>query len=377
MPEVLMPIELLTLKNLAAFRRFSEAAWDRPKSEAYYRWRYFDAPGLITVMANQGDQCVASISAFSRTYCNGDETAECLEPFDWYCLPATRGSGVGVRLLKTLMDTGRPLLTLGGSAETLRIIPRLGWKTVGEATEFFLPLTGNYLLRNRALPDYWKRVLTPSLDLATATWFTPARPNGVRNCVVLPVSGMDHDLARIDGPAGFRSVPDPRFFEWLMKGSPATGSYLLIVLTVDGEAAAWITGRLHRSRGLLHGTVLDLRLKRNDEKLAKNAIRHMARALAGFGADEVRAVATADFYSSVYRKSGFLAAREKIPVLVWAGRHRLSTDHIYLTGTADGAIFPLQDSLQYRETRREPLQQTRRLCSRANITASPGRDFLD
>src|SRR5260221_6757155 len=122
-----MPIEPLTRKNFPAFKQSAEEAWDRPVGDAYYQWRYFDAPDVITLVADRGGDCVASISAFSRTYKFGDDLVECLDPFDWYCLPSARGSGVGVRLVKCLMDVGKPILALGGSSDTLRIIPRLGW----------------------------------------------------------------------------------------------------------------------------------------------------------------------------------------------------------------------------------------------------------
>jgi hypothetical protein len=185
------------------------------------------------------------------------------------------------------------------------------------------------------------------LNLAASIWFKPAKPNGASNCVVHPVSGIDHTLAQVDGPAGFRSVPDPRYWDWLAGGSPATGTYIPLVLTANGETVAWVVGRLYRSRGLLHGTILDLRLKRPDEELAKSAIQYMARALAGFGADDVRAVTTSGLFSAAYKRAGFLAGHRKIPVFAWAGRHQLVTDHISLSCAADDAFCPLQDSTNY------------------------------
>ncbi len=352
-----MPIEPLTRKYFPAFKRFAEEAWDRAVSDAYYQWRYFDAPDLITLVANHGGECVSSLSAFSRTYQFGDEPVECLDPFDWYSLPSVRGSGVGVRLIKYLMDVGKPILTLGGSADTLQIIPRLGWKTVSEATEFFLPLTSRYLLRNRRLPNHWNRAIAPPLDFATATWFMPAKPHGASNCVVLPVSGIDRNLVHIDGPAGFRSVPDPRIFDWLMKGSPVTGTYIPMALVGEQEIVAWIIGRLYRSGGLLHGMILDLRLQRQDEALAESAIKYMARALAGFGADHIRAVTTFGLFSAAYRRSGFLAGREKIPVMMWPESRKLISEQISVSGTADGAFWPLQEDMTQQEIHREPLHR--------------------
>lgn len=340
-----MPIEPLSSDNFAAFRRFSEEVWDRPRSDAYYRWRYFDAPNLITLIATRGDRCVGSLSAFSRIYYNGDETLECLEAFDWRCLQAVKGSGVGIRLATKMMEVGKPILSLGGSADTMRLIPRMGWTAISEATEFFLPLSSAYLLRNRRLPDYCKRAIAPSLDLAASAWFKPAKPNGSGDCVPLPVSAIDGELAQINGPAGFRSVPDPRLFAWLMRGWPATGIYVPMMLKADGDAVAWIIGRLHRSGGLLHGTILDLRLARQDEAIAVSAITHLARALAGCGADAIHTVTTSVFFAAAYRKCGFLAGRERIPAMAWAGRHKLITDRISWSCFADGAFHPLQGNL--------------------------------
>ena len=349
-----MLIEQLSSRNLAAFKRFSEETWDRPKGDPYFQWRYLDVPAATTLMALQEGRCAASVSVFARTYHSGDEEVECLEPFDWHSAPAVKGSGIGIRLLKSLMDIGKPMVCVGGSADTLRMVPRMGWKTIGHAKVLCLPLTSRYLLQNRRLPDPFKRVIALPLDLALSSWFKLAKANSATKWACLPVAGIDRNLAHIDGPGGFRSVPDPHFFQWLALGSPVTGTYVPLALTAHGEIVAWIIARLYRSKGLLHGTILDIRVKRQDVELAQSAVRHMVRTLEGLGADYVRTITTSDFIAVACKKSGLLATGGTEVVMVWAGRHKLRLEQPHLCSPSDWAFSPLHDTLKYQEKQTGP-----------------------
>lgn len=336
-----MLIKPLTADNLPALQRFAETVWRRPKHASYYRWRYFDAPRQTTWLALQGERCVAALSAFARGYRNGGETLECHECFDWYTLPEMRGSGVGIRLMQTLLDSGKPVVALGGSADTLHLLPRLGFAQVGAATEFFLPLSAAYLFRNRPLPELARSALGPLIDLAAHAWFTPRRAEGWVPELV-PISRIDRRLALLDGVSGFAPIPDPQFHAWLERGS-ATGRYLAAMLAQDGEVVAWGLARLHRSGGLAHGTILDMRLAIADQEIAAGAAKTMARALAESGADSVRACTTSHFLARAYRAAGFLGAAEKIPALVWRGKHELMLDNLSLSCAPDGAFQPLHE----------------------------------
>lgn len=377
-----MKLEPLGARNLGAFRQFVEQVWKRPKSDAYYRWRYFEAPRLSTLVAMHGERCVAAICAFERQYHSGQARVACLEPFDWFTLPEMRSTAVGLRLMKRLQASGMPVLGLGGSPQTLQLLPRLGFQTVAQATQFVLPLTAAYILRNRRLPALARRAVVPVLDGLAAAWFTPARRRCMARFEFRPTPRIDAQLAAIDGPGGFRSVPEPRFFDWLQDGAAVgagTGEYLPLVVAERGTPVAWSVGRLYRAGGLCRGVILDVRLRRGDDELAESTIRGMARLLARSGADDVRALTTSATLCAAYRKAGFRAGGETAPAMVWTGGRALALDAVSMSGIADAAFLPAEDLAPEQPValagvagaHAVPEEPPRRIVRRRSVVAGP------
>jgi len=335
-------IEQLSASNFESLKRFSEEVWQRPTSDAYYTWRYLDAPGHTTLLATQGERCVGTVSAFCRKYQTEAGIVDGLEAFDWYTLPAMRGSGVGIRLMKSLLDLGKPMVALGGSEDTLDLLPRLGFKTVAAATEFFLPLSGAYILRNKSVPTVARRFVEPFLDVAASLRFKPGQTANGFSIEYHPLSGRDAGLAQAtDGLTGFRTLPDAPFLDWLSKGV-GTGSYIAITVAKGRQTLAWCLARLYRAEGLLHGAILEIRTVEADPNLAVTTLKAVGRRLAELGADDVRGFSTSDALCSAYAAAGFLASKEKLPAMIWSGKHTLALDRISLSCGPDGAFWPLQ-----------------------------------
>jgi len=83
---------------------FLSAPGPAPAPRAFYRWRYLECPDQRALLAVRNGECVAMLCAFARDYLIDGTRVECLETFDWYCLPEFRGSGLGVRIMRTLME---------------------------------------------------------------------------------------------------------------------------------------------------------------------------------------------------------------------------------------------------------------------------------
>jgi hypothetical protein len=66
----------------ATVQRFAEQTWRRPRSEAFYRWRYDEAPAFQAFLALRGGECLAMQTAFRRPYRVGEREVHILEPFD-------------------------------------------------------------------------------------------------------------------------------------------------------------------------------------------------------------------------------------------------------------------------------------------------------
>ncbi|MGQ0652028.1 MAG: hypothetical protein ACT4P4_07145 [Betaproteobacteria bacterium] len=337
-----MRFETLGEHNFDAFRRLAEHAWRRPTSPQYYRWRYFEAPALTTLLALEGEQCLATISWFERAYRSGERALSCVEPFDWYALPESRRSGAGLRLMKLVQKAGKPILGFGGSDHTRRILPNLGFRPVGEAALFVLPLTGAYVLRNAPLPRLARRVLGRAATAAVSLWFrAPAADTGFE---AHRVPRIDASMAAIGGPAGFASVPDPAYYDWVEKGAACgAGQYIPVEVLYEGRRAAWGIGRLFRHSGLLHAAIVELRLARADAALAAAAVRGMTRILARSGADNVRAWSQLPLLSEAYRRAGFRMTSARAQAMVW-GPQPAAQEGADFSRIADAAFFPLHDA---------------------------------
>jgi len=341
-----MRFERLGQHNFEPFRVLAEHAWRRATSEAYYRWRYFEAPGLTTLLAMDGERCIGTISYFERTYRAGESTLACIEPFDWFALPEARRTAAGLRLMKQLQKLGQPILGCGGSEDTIAILPKLGFRPVGEACQFVLPLTGTYLLRNAALPKLVRRGLAGVLNTAASTWFTPAALKGARALECSRVPRIDPALAAMAGPAGFASIPDPAYFDWLERGAGiggATGRYIPVEIREGGKTAAWGIGRLYRRGGVMNGTIVELRTARDDAGLAEGAIRAITRVLARSGADNVRVWSALPLWSDAYRAAGFRTTSARAQAMVWTPQASLEIGSHNLCAIADAAFFPAHD----------------------------------
>lgn len=125
------------------------------------RWKYWqergDWPGPRSFVMARGSEIFAHAGVIPGTCVMGARRVGIIHMIDW----AARSSapGAGVALMKYLGRRTDALLAIGGSTETLRILPHLGFRPCGSAMAFVRSL--------RPL-----RILTPSVH---AAWRLPPR----------------------------------------------------------------------------------------------------------------------------------------------------------------------------------------------------------
>ena len=64
---------------------------------------------------------------------------------DWQVVPDDRSVGVGIGLLRKAETATPILITLQGSNDTRRMLPRLGWRESVRAAAWLRPLSGRYV----------------------------------------------------------------------------------------------------------------------------------------------------------------------------------------------------------------------------------------
>jgi hypothetical protein len=241
-----MDLSPLTPALLPELRRFWRRMSDRPDDDAFVRWRYLEHPSQVTWLALRGGECVATISAYARRYRSGGEEVACLEPFDWACLPEVRAHGLGIRLLRQLRQAGRPTISVGGSADTLALAPRISAE-IGVVRAFALPLAGalrDALRRRFGLPTGLAAALSRSVE----PWFgggrRPAAPRGAR---VQPMGAFGEELEGLYAGAlqALVPVPEPAHLAWLTRGHAGGDRFVPLLFEVDGGVAGWSLSRVH------------------------------------------------------------------------------------------------------------------------------------
>jgi hypothetical protein len=129
----------------------------KPNSEpAHLDWKYWhvraDWPGPRSFVMTRGDEILAHAAVTPGACLCGAQSASVrrvrtLHMIDWAARPTATGAGVS--LMKYLGQGTEALLAIGGSAQTLQLLPHLGFSSVGMATCYVRPL-------------HPARVLTPS-----------------------------------------------------------------------------------------------------------------------------------------------------------------------------------------------------------------------
>jgi hypothetical protein len=324
--------------------RFSRRTWPRPGGEDFFRWRYLEAPAQRVMLALRGEEVVATIAAFQRDYLIGGRRQTCLETLDWFCLPEYRGSGIGIRVLQGFMKVGEPIIAVGGTADTLSLLPRLGWRRLAVASAFRLPLdgesVGQSLRRRFRLPA---RVGRTMFDRIARPWFEPRvrrRPAGGE---VTQVAAPGDDLLPLyEGDTGYGVLPLPHLphLRWLTGGFPAMGPFVILHFLVRGTLRGWTLLRASGPEGRQEVTLVEAYAPRPDESLTTWMISESLVHAAEWSPLAVNTQTTCPILRRALQRNRFLSAGE-VPIHVWPGDLAGAAGPFHLVQNAsDGALIP-------------------------------------
>jgi hypothetical protein len=229
---------------------------------------------------------------------------------DWVALPDC--AGAGVTLLKRVGQMVEGIFTVGGSESTQKILPALGFKSLGTATRFILPLrllarlpdsfrarlsaarfARNLFLsvkrkRSGAIPNGWRARRLPAAELGASPFPTP-RAHGARAVFMRSPAAIAELLECPSAPAEF----------YIVEQEGAARGYF--VLTLAGKqcriAEAWVeTDQVQDWRTLF---ALAIREARAHPQVA-----------------ELVAIASTDIEAQALREAGFPVCG-RFPMRLW------------------------------------------------------------
>ena len=333
-------VEAFTERHLPMLRRFSEAYWDRPRTEQFYRWRYLQSmPFSRTFIAHNDTDCLGLVAAFRKRYIINGAPTDCLELFDWHALPGFKGSGVGIRVVRALMREGVRVIGLGGTADVLKALPAMGFQQLGGATNFELPLVG------RAIEEGFRKrvpIKVPGerwlLNALTRAWYQPRRRMGEG---VTPVAMLGEEVADLySDRVGYDvvQVPNLEYQRWLSSGYPFTGAYSYWYFVADGKIRGWAMTRVYDADGRREAAIVDLFTPNPTAELYRRMVADLSSALAGVGPDLIRVRTSCPLLQASLLRNRYRPGRT-VPIFTWPKGLEAMAVHMTLNHS-DAGIRP-------------------------------------
>jgi hypothetical protein len=330
---------------LPLVRGFSERYWSRPHSDAYYEWRYLrPQPFSRMFLAVQDDRCLGMLFALRKPYRIAGRPLDCLEVFDWHCLPGEKGTGIGIRLMRAMMRQPEPVLSVGGTADVHATLPKMGWEHIGAAPHFELVISPDALaarLRHRA--GLHPALTQGALQLLSAGYFTPHRrcvpSTGLVSGVAVLPAGV-RELYRDAGGYGFVQQPQPDVQRWIMDSS-WSGHFGYLVFALAGRVRGWAMTRTFATKSGPEAAIVEIFAPRPDVALYTWMVSEAATALLVARPRRIHSRASCPVLQAALRANHFRVLPPDPPVHLWP---RGAWDHagpLHITlGHSDAPLLP-------------------------------------
>jgi acetyltransferase (GNAT) family protein len=340
-----MPIEIAAMgaEHVEQIRSFTSQTWpDRLRDNDFFRWRYAECPALAGYLALKDGLAVGMAAAFERPYRIGSESVAVRECFDWFCLPRLRNSGVGVRLLKRLMDDPEPIVMVGGTDDTRTLLPKLGFREGGRLASYTLPLGSgrvSEILRRRAgVPPAATRLAMRLVSPLLA----PRPRQRPSDGIAWPVSGIGAEALALYTRARQAVVPLWRLehLRWLTCGFPGIGSFVGLYFARGAELVGWSLVRVFTAPAGRQAQIVDLFAPEPDADLFTWMVSETSCVAAGFRPDVVNALTTSAELGEALRRNGYRSG-VSLPVHLWDRQRERLPEPLFLGGQwGDFPIWP-------------------------------------
>jgi len=334
-----------TPELLPLVRGFSERYWTRPRTDAYYEWRYLRPQAFSRMfLAVQGGECLGMLFALRKPYRLAGRPVDCLEVFDWHCLPGEKGTGIGIRLMRAMMRQPEPVLSVGGTADVHATLPKMGWEHVADAPHYELVVAPDELaarLRHRSgLPAGLTR---GALRLLSAGYFAPRRrrvpPGGLVSPVAVLPAGV-RDLYRDAGGYGLVQQPDADVQRWITDGT-WSGHFGYLVFALAGRVRGWAMTRTFATPAGPEAALIEVFAPRPDVALYTWMVSEAATALLVARPRRIHARASCPVLQAALGANHFRVLPPVPPVHVWprGAWDQAAPLHITL-GHSDAPLLP-------------------------------------
>lgn len=293
--------------------------WDRTFFSEIFCWHYLDRRcDGGTWLAFDNGQCIAMLDSYIRPYLLDGRRLLVRETADWFCLPKYRPFGLGLKLMRKMMEAPEPIIVIGGTDATLSILPRLGWQCLSEVRRMILPVTlrglaGNVLRRWGARHARYARAV-PGLVPVRSPRLAPTPASDTRVEEWHPGQKLTIPLPQ---RAGLIELLEPADLDWLYAAPRRFIQPMVLVFSVGSEPVGLSLSQLEPSASGPDGKMVHLQIANCAQPVTDWIVSETARRLAQRGAGVIRCRASIPQTISALQRTGFITAPSQ-PVHWWA-----------------------------------------------------------
>jgi len=295
-----MPIEVFDAAAPDAVYDFlDERIGRRGRDHWAWKYRFHDSSQPNAFYWRGDDGAVLGFIGMMRTRLHGADGASWPAAWfvDWQVIPGDRGVGVGMGLLRKAEAAAGILLTLQGSEDTRKMLPRLGWKESLRPATWVRPLSGHYVAdwtRRRGSRDIGAPIVmvAAAAALSLMEWrHTNSASFGFRNVESVPEQ-HDEVWQRRSAELAPLMTRDRLCLDWFCCRYPGRG-YRITMLENYGAPAGHLVTRIDRDAGgMLRGRIVDLVWPHAQPQWLEDGLALACRQLREGGADYVQCVSS-------------------------------------------------------------------------------------
>jgi hypothetical protein len=313
--------------------------WSEELAKTYFAWRYASRPRGETLLALDRERCIAIVDTFLRPYWIGGRHHVLRETCDWFCLPGYRPLGIGLHLMRRIMDKPEPILAISGTEHTREMLPKLGWATLPGIYDFVLPVSAktaaSFLARGSGR-FAWAAGLVPNIPLARRR--ACSAPPFDALLVQVRRLGDDVQVAGI-GPYDLGPEVELTVLDWLARAPPILGEFVALRFLAGGVHVGIAICRIEKLSLGCVAQIVHLQPDRVDliDWMVSETVGHLRERGAGviFGRSSCPSISGALAAAGFYR-------RKPVPMFWWA-RGSLPP-----TGRFNLASLQADDALHFR-----------------------------
>jgi Acetyltransferase (GNAT) family len=326
----------LTAENAASARTLLFERWPGNWSDEFagrfFTWRYLTRPAAETLLAVDGDRCVAILDSYLRPYVFCGGTATVRETCDWYCRPEYRSLGVGLKLMRQMMAKPESIVVVGGTEATHLLLPRLKWQRLPDIPIYVLPLSVKsalaFKLRKRA-PTAGE-VLTSLIPSGLRIFRARQLPPPANSAQVSASSGLEVPGIPSPNPYALALLLDRDNLNWLLGAPKEVGNLLVLRFLIDGSLVAISVTRLQRRHEGLTAKVLHIQTEDRSPATMGWIVSATALHLVEKGASLIICLCSDAMIGNALRRVGFMAAGQR-HAFWWSADKRAPTGTMNLT----------------------------------------------